>query len=484
MKKIIIGAAAFLGMISFSSCNDFLDKIPDNRTELDSKEKIAELLVNAYPKESYIGFTEAMTDNVGDKGSDARVTHQSNTEPFFWKDPSTDGVDTPPSYWDACYLAIAHANMALEAIEKNPNKATFSAERGEALACRAYAHFMLVSLFAKTYDKATAATDPGIPYVTEVEKVVTKQYTRGTVASVYENIERDLNEALPLICDEGYKVPKYHFTKNAAYAFASRFFLFKQDYASTVTYANYAMGTDPTAKFRNWVQYAAITPLDLMHSYTMATESANLLLQESLSLLGMQQSDYRYGLTSDIMKRYFINKNVTDGTWLYKVYGGGDLNLGIPKFKLFFKKLSVDATTGYPFIMVPLLTAEEVFFNRTEAKIMSGVPTAEIIVDLNLFVSKRVKNFQPIATGLTMDKIAAFYGKSTEKENLIACMLDLKKLEFLHEGMRWFDILRHKIEIVHTTFSGERVTLKADDLRKVLQIPSKAVNSGIPNNPR
>jgi hypothetical protein len=29
--------------------------------------------------------------------------------------------DTPSAYWDACYSAIAHANQALDAIEKLGN---------------------------------------------------------------------------------------------------------------------------------------------------------------------------------------------------------------------------------------------------------------------------------------------------------------------------------------------------------------------------
>lgn len=484
MKTIVIVAAALIGMVSFSGCNDFLDKIPDNRTELDSKEKIAELLVNAYPKEGYVSFTEIMTDNVGDKGPDAYKTSLVNTDPYYWKDFSNDGIDTPSHYWDACYNAIAHANMALEAIESSPFKATMDAEKGEALACRAYAHFMLVTLFAKTYDKATAGTDLGIPYVTEVEKVVTKEYNRGTVAAVYDKVELDLLEALSLISDEGYKIPKYHFTKMATYAFASRFYLFKQDYANVRSYSSIVLGSDPSAKFRNWEQYAATTPINLQRTYTMATESSNLLLQESLSVWGRFMDVYRYGLTSEKNKAYFIDANISGGKWLYTTYSGGELNISIPKFQEFFKKISVDASTGLPYIMAPLFTVEEVFFNQLEAKIMEDAPSADVLRDINLFLSKRIKNYNPLLNGLTMAKITAYYGKGTARENLLACVLGIKKLEFLHEGLRWFDILRHKIEVVHTTFERETLTLKGDDLRRVLQIPSKAINCGIPKNPR
>ncbi len=62
--------------------------------------------------------------------------------------------------------------------------------------------------------------------------------SRKTVAYVYEMIEKDLLEGLPLIKDVSYTVPKYHFNIAAANAFASRFYLVKRDYAKTLSYAN------------------------------------------------------------------------------------------------------------------------------------------------------------------------------------------------------------------------------------------------------
>ena len=50
--------------------------------------------------------------------------------------------------------------------------------------------------------------------------------------------------------------------------------------------------------------------------------------------------------------------------------------------------------------------------------------------------------------------------------------------------MRWFDIKRHHIAIDHITSDGETITLEANDLRKVLQIPQSATSRGISKNPR
>ena len=51
-----------------SSCSDFLDTLPDNRTELNSVEKITSLLVSAYPTKGYVLLTEMASDNVMDNG--------------------------------------------------------------------------------------------------------------------------------------------------------------------------------------------------------------------------------------------------------------------------------------------------------------------------------------------------------------------------------------------------------------------------------
>lgn len=53
-KYNIIKAVALFLIVS--SCNDILDETPDNRTTIDSAEKISELLVGAYPDAGYVSF--------------------------------------------------------------------------------------------------------------------------------------------------------------------------------------------------------------------------------------------------------------------------------------------------------------------------------------------------------------------------------------------------------------------------------------------
>ena len=54
------------------------------------------------------------------------------------------------------------------------------------------------------------------------------KYDRETVAKTYEKIEKDLIESIDKLgSDAIYTVPRYHFTRAAANAYASRFYLYK-----------------------------------------------------------------------------------------------------------------------------------------------------------------------------------------------------------------------------------------------------------------
>jgi hypothetical protein len=62
--------------------------------------------------------------------------------------------------------------------------------------------------------------------------------------------------------------------------------------------------------------------------------------------------------------------------------------------------------------------------------------------------------------------------------------MDFKRAEFVQEGMRWFDLLRYKIPVVHPTVEGPTRILTANDPMRVFQIPDNAKQAGIEQNPR
>ncbi|MGK2862113.1 MAG: RagB/SusD family nutrient uptake outer membrane protein [Chitinophagaceae bacterium] len=491
MKQILLYTSCCLLLTLGFSCKKYLDKIPDNRAILNTPEKVSQLLGTAYPQGNYQAFAETMSDNVADIGAGGsdNVIH----DPFYFIDTKENQQDSPEFYWYSCYSAIAAANQALQTINQSANPNDYIAQKGEALVARAYAHFMLVNFFSKFYDASTASSSMGIPYVTEPENVFIKQYDRKTVQFVYDMVEKDLLEGIPLIQDRIYNVPKFHFNIAAAYAFATRFYLFKKDYAKVIQYANLAVpGNNFAANLRGWNStYKNITDVtELFKIYAKATENANLLLVETSSLWSRYYYTSRYGVDENKQSQIFPRPDrLTGGNFAYSLYSVGDVHKLVPKINEYFVKISVNAEIGLPYVMVPLFTVEEVLFNRAEAYTYLN-NFNDAIADLNTFASKRINNYSPVTHNITEAKINSTFGTTNIKDGLIQAILYYKRAEFVHEGMRWFDILRYKLPVTHATSPDPSgavtvlATLAPDDPRKALQIPQSTSLAGLQANPR
>ena len=184
MKKYFRNIAVG-GLVLLTGCNNFLDVVPDDRTEINTTEKLAKLVADAYPKASYAAMLNSRVDFVTDKGS-GKQENNSNTDPFFWRDVEDETQDTPTWFWRKFYYSIAEVNHALKAAEEMGAPKEQEPYIAEAKMIRSFSHFMLVSLFAKFYDKDSDNSSPGVPYVTEPETVALAKYDRETVAKTYE----------------------------------------------------------------------------------------------------------------------------------------------------------------------------------------------------------------------------------------------------------------------------------------------------------
>jgi hypothetical protein len=111
---------------------------------------------------------------------------------------------------------------------------------------------------------------------------------------------------------------------------------------------------------------------------------------------------------------------------------------------------------------------------------------SDALVDMNTLISQRVTGYVASTHNFTDAKIKNFYTSRTSdaKQAYIYALLDLKRAEFVEEGMRWMDILRYKLPVSHLDPDGNNVELAADDLRKVWQLPSEVTLAGMQQNPR
>lgn len=224
-NKLYIMSVAFLALALTTSCDDFLDKMPDDRAEVNTEEKVTSILVSAYPTHSSNFILELTSDNVLDNGQEYS-TSKTKEEAYRFQDITSEGNDDPKSLWNSYYGAVAAANQALQSIEELGNPASLSGQRAEALLCRAYSMYRLATTFCMAYNPDKADEYMGLPYPLKPETTVKPEYERGTLRQLYENINKDIEEALPNVSEDIYTQPKYHFNKKAAYAFAARFNLY------------------------------------------------------------------------------------------------------------------------------------------------------------------------------------------------------------------------------------------------------------------
>ncbi len=515
MKKIIYIA---LSLLTLSACNKFLDTTPDNRTEIDNVEKLSQLVASSYPKACYAAMLQSRVDFVSDKGTGQE--NNSNSQAFFWRDVTDVSQDTPEYFWNKCYFSIASVNHALAAAEEMGITDEMKPYIGEAKVIRSFSHFLLLSLYSRFLEDDA----PGVPYITEPENVVVQNYERGKVADVWVNAEKDLTEGLAMLgADAVYSVPQYHFTVAAANAYASRFYLYKGNWTKVIEHAskviskpvvNEATGnvdaTDAAnvfaaSNFQPWSDYYASVPSsnDIKNYYTKAENPSNLLLTEMSSRLSRYANTWRYGCSADDRTASYSAKNPTGGSWNYRIYSSSSTHYYVPKYREHFVKANINATTGTIYTIFPYFRVEEALLNRAEAYAMSD-DFKSAIADLNVFCRYRIKSYSETKHVLTMDKILNVYKSkvesqdhfmnkynaygsaawTSEKKALICFILDCRVLEFMWEGLRYWDLWRYSIPVTHETITGDKNTLYPGDDRWVLQIPETAKLSGIELNPR
>ena len=505
--KIIFGC--FL-LVNVASCSDFLSTLPDNRTQIDTQTKISQLLITAYPNANYSVIAELSSDNFVDNNAILPVNlaafHRMHDEIYAWTPVTSSTDEDSPSYvWESCYGAIAAANNALQAIEKmkleQPTVNT-DHQKGEALLCRAYSHFILVNIFCQTYkDEVSSALDKGIPYATVPETVVNGQYSRETVQSVYAKIQKDLEEGMPLIADQAYKVPSYHFNKKAAAAFAARFFLYKRDYQKVITYSNEVLGANPESVLRNWSKnYDNI--MAIATDYIDHQAACNLLILPTSSTFN-RIFGTRYGHNHAAMAGSTYGSGPTwtgslpcfDG----KLYISGEQDYGVffPKSYEMFEYTDKIAGIGYAHVVRAEFTTDETLLCRAEALIYLN-RTAEAIADLQswnnshlapvtlteqIIRSFYVSSKTLFVKTLNSDKVSSQFTVTANQRPLIHCVLHFRRIETMFDGYRWMDLKRYGIEIEHNVSGSGVIKLLYNDDRRAIQIPQEVISAGIDPNP-
>lgn len=529
-NRIFYIAALTLVMAVMTGCH-FLDHNPDMRASIDTKDKVRLLLVSAYTNANAGVICEFSSDNVIDNNSPDAYGHCNALLPldkmydeiFSWRPVvSSTQQDSPKYIWDGCYSAIAACNQALLAIEELEKKGiNMDAEKGEALMSRAYHHFLLATVFCHTYkDEAQSRRDSGIHYMTVPETTVKPVYYRGTVYDTYKHIQEDIEAALPLVNDEYYTVPRYHFNIRAAHAFAARFYLYTRQWDKVLPHANYVLSTNDEATLSVLFDatYAKVECTDIsseLNAWIDANSPANLLIYTTMSQASYTAfSDYgRYQFNRDA--RNFTTSG-SGPCWKSRFPGfsvwSANSEYGSLMAWFYYLFEYTDKVNGYGYIhgVTRAFTTNETLLCRAEAKAQLG-DLDGAVNDLRMWAqSYNVQGqMDTLANGnvnLTLAKIKNFYNAdgvnpnwapvlhtndicpgwvlSNDQLAVIRCALHFRRLEGIHTGLRWHDIKRYGIEIEHYQGTDPVRKLVWNDDRRAIQLPQEVINAGMAPNVR
>lgn len=250
MRKLLY-TLLVAGAVLFTSCESFTDIQPKGMNLLSTTTEL-EMLLNA----EMTMMTTDMRLVAGDAFHGGSHIPTLLSQPGKTKasiiasldDTSMDLLaeltpsDGDYTNWYECIGRIANP-ILMQADAAEGDEKTKQQLKAEALTLRAYCHWLLVNKFAKAYNPATAETDPGIPYLTH-EWDISVPTEKLTVKEVYENIIKDLDDAIALNALPDVNINRMRMNKGAAYAAKALAHMSMQDYANAAAAAKNALAVN------------------------------------------------------------------------------------------------------------------------------------------------------------------------------------------------------------------------------------------------
>lgn len=247
LKYNILMASLISSMLLASCKKDFLETAPTTQidagavlTTIDnaraSLNGIHRSMFMRYSNQGEFGFGSVMINNEA-LGEDYVMTGQSNgwwISFHRWIDHRNANSGNAEFPWRFFYRIIANANVLIDGVDGIPGalQADKNNIKGQALAYRAWAYFNLVQLYGIRFDKNGQNNNPGVPLVLTK---TTEPKARATVAEVYTQINKDLNDAEGLLTTT--RADKSNFNVNVVRGLQARVALTQQDWTRAASKA-------------------------------------------------------------------------------------------------------------------------------------------------------------------------------------------------------------------------------------------------------
>ncbi|MDU1904371.1 MAG: RagB/SusD family nutrient uptake outer membrane protein [Dysgonomonas sp.] len=487
MKNIYKLLVAVILLYTATSCSgDWLDTSPSDG--LPKEEAITNLndasnaLTGVYDRlqgsSTYPSYYGARMIYYGDvRGDDMQAAGATKrTAPSYQMTYTVNSG--APQIWEVPYMVIRRANSLIKAIDNNSVTDATTEEldsiKGQALAIRALAHFDLARVYSKPYTIEGGST-LGIPVVLE-PLAYDATPSRNTLEEVYTQVISDLKESIQKMTPT--KSTGY-FNQWAAKALLARVYLYKGDNANAFSTAVDIINNSPYKLWTNEEYEGAWAKSGTSEVIFEIVNASNddWVDRESIGYLYAEE-----GYDDAIMTKKYVDmveSNYANDVRLTLMSKGKKTTNKWGTNKVYINKYpGREGTSDIRINNLPILRLSETYLIAAEAAAKSGDAT-----NAAKYLNAIVKRGNPDATELTP-------AQATEDR-----ILQERRIEFVGEGHRFFDLLRNNKDIVryttdadqgwHLPLTQESRSFSYDYFRAILPIPAAEIsaNPTIQQNP-
>lgn len=441
-KSSFLTLFPLISLFTLFSCQDFLEKKPQmDIATPETLEDVRAMLDNDdILNRTGLALMEIGSDDFYLSETELYNVSETYRGMYLWA-KDYEAVDIGD--WFYAYQAIMLTNVALESLERiSGNEKQKHQLRGEALFVRAFQHYNLAQVFAPPYQTQGENSGEGIPIklTSDFEEVISRQ----SVKAVYEQIEKDLDEALPLLPP----LPqiKTRPSQAAVYAFKARMFLMMAKYEEAFDMADRCLKLYDALLDLNEIDLDNMSPFPLLHEeiiYAGYSGFGDILAQPYANIDNELFESYQ---ENDMRKQaYFYEKSENK-------IGFKSNYIGV--FSTFFSGLATD----------------EIFLIRAEASIRKG-EVKRGLQDINHLLSFKYST----------NTFESYENLSIEEA--MDLVLKERRKELLFRGLRWSDLKRLNQEegrqqtIFRYADDGETVlaSLPPNDPRYTFLIPDNVI---------
>lgn len=351
--------------------------------------------------------------------------------------------------WQTLYNQIRTANNVMASADAETTDATMQGYMAQALAIRAFDYFQLVQCYQKTYSQVDPKTALGVPLVTEanMEAVANEGCARATVEETYNQILSDINQAISLLEQSGYKrTDKRYVDLATAHAIRARIYLVMQNYTAALEDANWVInnsGATPISfaeasrpgfndiNANNWLWGIEIGETDDVTTTGICNYPSHMgSLCYGYATVGawkkVSQKLYDNINSTDARKGWFLDADCVSAN-LNETEQQYVIDQGAPAFtQVKFAPYNGVVGTSTNASDVPLIRVEEMYMIKAECEAQTN--PSQGAATLQSFV----RTYRDPAYTLN----------ASTKDGVVNAVLQQRRVEFYGEGITWFDMIR------------------------------------------